>query len=397
MNLSRFADLLDIDQKRYDHNVSEIKVRDESEDEIDSKKNIIYDDMKTHDTFVQLTNFTNLEIVSILQQIQPFASGLSTQGKPPKLTWIDSILVLLMYYKSGSDLNELSGFIKIPSSTLLKAINRVRHLVHLVLSEKYTNNRKRPQPFENATFPYVALGFDHTTFEIQKPVGKFRENKVYFDKKNKIYGMKKGIAIQSNSPNYALFITNAIPGSVHDSQDLKHNCHTMLPYLRKTADEVNLIPHDADHPYWGVSLDKGYIGDSSETVNLRKSIPYKKPSTPVQITHNSEWSKVHNPMERFFGRMKKIWRITSRTYKNDLQSIDVDMDNCIFLTNEHIRTHQLQPVDDLYLRQLESYKIDYVDTITRKRKMQQEEYRRRTQLRMTQSPNEQVIHSLLNE
>ena len=56
------------------------------------------------------------------------------------------------------------------------------------------------------------------------------------------------------------------------------------------------------------------------------------------------------PIECFFGRMEKLWKITSSVYRFSHEYFDIDYDNCVLLTNEHIREHQLVDADAEYYR-----------------------------------------------
>ena len=394
MDLTSFIDNIERRDTAYDTKVETIN---DNVNEIDDESNdydhtILYSELKRNNTFGKLTNFSEAEINDLLQQYKPFAQAAQTRGAPSKLNWIDSFILLLIFYRSGSDFTELSGFLKIPSTTLLKSVYKIRPLVNLFLKEKWNHHRdsadQRPKPFPNVTFPYVALSFDHTSIEILKPTGTMKDSKVFYDNKNKIYALKKGVACLSNSPHYAVFISPSVLGSVHDFQDFKSTFPMLLSYLKKTEEEKNMIPHDSDHPYWGISLDKGYCGSSNLTPNLRKIVPYKKPATDIECAHNEAFKSIH-PIERFFGRMKKIWRITSIPYKYDLQYFNDDIDNCIYLTNEHIKTRNLEMIDFQYQRQLIKSKIDHVKSIQNKRKLQQEEYRKRIKSRIV--PNDHII------
>ena len=52
---------------------------------------------------------------------------------------------------------------------------------------------------------------------------------------------------------------------------------------------------------------------------------------------NKKFNKIRVNIECFFGRMQKIFTFTKRVYPFDHKNFDIDIDNCILLTNEHIR------------------------------------------------------------
>jgi hypothetical protein len=56
-------------------------------------------------------------------------------------------------------------------------------------------------------FAYIALLADSTSFEVFRPKGRFEEQKHYYDGKNKMYAVKKEVAVMAHAPHYALFFS----------------------------------------------------------------------------------------------------------------------------------------------------------------------------------------------
>lgn len=80
-------------------------------------------------------------------------------------------------------------------------------------------------------------------------------------------------------------------------------------------------------------------------------------------------------MERFFGRMKKIFKLSSTCYRFDHTHFDTDMNNIILLTNEHIRYVELLSYDDsVYYWKWLNNLAEKANEKNKKRKESQEKY-----------------------
>lgn len=323
------------------------------EDGINQNEDSLFVKIQNRLAFSKLTNFTEDEILSILRQIQPFSNDRRLgRGRKPVISWSDSILVLLMFYKTNLGIVELASFLSISYHLLLSAIRKGRLLLHQALTNKWYTNRTRPIPLNNSMFPYIGLCWDHTSIEIYKPAGRFNEVKRYYDFKNRIYALKKGFGILASSPNYMIFNSPSVPASIHDFEDFKQYHRNLLPYLLKTDHEKHQIQTDIGNPLWGVSMDRGYCANVEHTADIRRVTPFKGVRTVEEYKHNEEIMKVH-VVERFFGRMKRLWKLTANVYKMELDFFDMDVENCALLTNEHIQKLSLNDEDYKYLKILE--------------------------------------------
>ena len=88
-------------------------------------------------------------------------------------------------------------------TTLNKALVHIRPILHKTLKELWNSNQFLPTPAPEP-FPFVALLVDTTTIETYRPTAPFHEAKKYWDQKNRIYGIKKEVAV-CVSPHYCLF------------------------------------------------------------------------------------------------------------------------------------------------------------------------------------------------
>ena len=347
-------------------------------DDIDTST--IFSELKSANSFVLFTNFSESELKSFLNRIKPYCIEPTKRGPKSKLNWVDSCLILLMYYKSYWELEKLEKFTKQSAHTITSVITRYRIIFNKFLNDEWLKTKRRPE-INHSNFPYVGINFDHTSIEIYKPYVEYNSAKRFFDSKNKIYAFKKGVGILPIS-GYAVFIFESIPGSVHDYQDLKDHYLEIVDYLRKTETERNNSSITDPHLSWYATFDKGYVGDETkDTPGLRKLVPNKNPQSSEDYQRTRDIYANHH-IERFFGRMKRLWKIVSSVYRNDKTSFDIDANNCILLTNEHIRFYHLLEDDKAFHQALLFSRVTNNTEKDRKRKAQQDRYMEAKKLRL---------------
>mgnify|MGYP001068459656 CR=1 FL=1 len=113
----------------------------------------------------------------------------------------------------------------------------------------------------------------------------------------------------------------------------------------KTTDERHLIPTDDVNPKWAYLGDRGYQGQDSDTLEVRRTFVKRNANTPGERRTNETLSQIRVPVEQFFGRLVKLWAIMKGTYRYDRVNFDSDYDNCVLLTNEHIKANNLEESD----------------------------------------------------
>ena len=341
--------------------------------ENDLEQSSIFKEMKSSNSFKLLTNFSENQLLSFLNRIQTYCIEATRRGPKTHLNWVDSCIILLVYYKSYWEIDKIAIVLKKSSYVIKTVIAKYREIFNKFLKNEWIEKKQRP--LKNDTkFQYVGLNFDHTSIEIYKPHLEFNSAKRFYDGKNKIYALKKGVAILPTL-GYAVFIFNSINGSVSDYQDFKENYIQLAEYLRKTENERITSRSIDDHISWYITVDKGYIGDEIvDTPGIRKLIPFKTPQGITENQHNNDVYSIHL-IERFFGRMKSLWKITSSVYRNDKNSFNLDIDNCILLTNEHIRLFNLIDDDRLYYQAFIISEKQQKEEKSNKRKIQYENYR----------------------
>jgi hypothetical protein len=101
-----------------------------------------------------------------------------------------------MWAKLEVDYEKLVIAIKnITSNHVENNINRIRLIFYFTLTSKWFHEILRLQPLMNIPFPHIGIIIDAYTTQCFKPKVLFEEAKIYWDGKNKIYGLKNEVAI----------------------------------------------------------------------------------------------------------------------------------------------------------------------------------------------------------
>ncbi len=370
------VDVLDVEVTRIERLKSTIRDIDET------TCGRIYDEWVGSGNFQKLTNFHPDEVRNMIQNSLHIIAAHRTRGPKPKLSWADHWVVYLYWLKSGTDLEELGTLLKIPMTTLATALTRIRPIVHETLVESWWTKRRRPQALNQPNFPHIALLIDSTTISVFRPHTSFAEAKIYWDGKNHIYGIKKEVAVMAHPPHYALFSSTGFVASKHDYQYHKESFERYLPYLAKTTEESHQLRNDTAEPSWAALFDSGYVGPPTDTPGMRR-IFVKKGNLGLQEQMlNKELCTIRNPVEQFFGRVWKLWKVARGVYRWDHRHFDVDIDVCILLTNEHIKRHDLVELDyRLYLGVCEQ-RAARAEEVLQQRKAVDERYKTRKKQRL---------------
>ena len=125
------------------------------------------------------------------------------------------------------------------STTFRDAIDRARKALLPALKEKWWNNLERPKPLNNPNYANIALLIDSTSIEVYRPTGKFQESKRYWDGKNKIYALKKEVAVMATDPHYALFTCSYEIGSTHD-YNIHKRVYDRYPLFKENSRRKNI-------------------------------------------------------------------------------------------------------------------------------------------------------------
>ena len=117
-----------------------------------------------------------------------------------------------------------------------------------------------------------------------------------------------------------------------------------------------------------------YIGEIAN-LKFKKITPKKSNMLDYSPSENEKISKLRVHVERFFGRMKKIFKLSSTRYRFDHSHFDIDINNIILLTNEHIRYVELLNYDDaIYYWKWLNNLAEKANEKNKKRKESQDKY-----------------------
>lgn len=350
-------------------NVDEAECFEESE-------GTLWEIWKAKGLFEKMTNFNQNQLEDIYQAMKPYLMKHQKRGPKPKTSPDDSLLIYMAYLKSNLDYESLGAFLGMNAHNIRECIKRTRPVLYDTLHSRWLEEKRRPEVLKDTPYPYASLIIDTTTIEVFHPRTSFQEAKIYWDGKNKYYGVKKEVAVMASSPHYALFFQPYEVASKHDYSIFKENYGHYLEYLLKLPDEYSKLPSDNANKYWGMLMDKGYIGNPLDTPGIRRIHPKKKPTLSIDLMDNKEINRLRVPIECWFGRLKKLWKILRDTYSIDHKNFDQDFDNCGMLTNEHIKCNLLSELDQQFEYQLTQSKIRKFKEKVSKRKLEMENYKK---------------------
>lgn len=346
----------------------------------------LWDQVGNDNQWILLTNFDQATLEDIRRDMEPFIEANRRRGPPPKINYTDGLIILLMHYKCGEDIETLAARSGYQRGAVESCINRMRPILYDTLYSRWWEARRRPVPLSHTNFPYVALLADSMTWPCFRPRGRFEDAKTYWDAKNGIYGIKKEIAVMAAPPHYALFASDGFPGSVHDYTIHKRVFTDYTSYLEKTTDEHTALRTDQAESSWAVILDKAYIGSPTDTPGERRITPKKpaptRPLSAADRERNTEINRLRVKVECFFGRMQKLWKMARDFYRSDHAHFDADSNIMIMLTNEHIRMNALEPEEREFHKKIKQSLKQHSQTMLAKRRASTQRYLRAKRARL---------------
>lgn len=308
---------------------------DDFDDEVLNGK--ITESFRNNNSFEEFCGFSEGVITSIAELVTPLTFLARTRGPLPKSSVSDMIICYLLQYRVDATAAQLAKIVNISEGRFSKNVDRIRPNLLSALQQRWATMLPRPDTDLTRDHNYAALLIDSITTECFRPEGRFEEAKHYFDGKNHIYGVKSEVAVTAARPHYYVLSSRHEPGSVHDYTIHKRNYRNYLDYLRKTDEERNRIQDPSpDEEYWAAILDKAYIGPRTDTPEIRRITPMKKPVTAAQRASNLTINKERVPIEQFFGRLGGKFVVYRRVYKFDHRHFDSDFAIACYLTNEDI-------------------------------------------------------------
>ena len=115
-------------------------------------------------------------------------------------------------------------------------------------------------------------------------------------------------------PHFCVFIGKYVLGSVHDFKIMKRSYHRYLDYLLKLPDGNSSLPGHQLSCFWGVLVDKGYVGPENTMPDLRWFTPIKDPRNPTEEHYNQLVGRQWIPVECFFGRLMTTSGVLNGVY-----------------------------------------------------------------------------------
>jgi len=298
--------------------------------------------------------------------MQPQIASVKRRGPPPKSSWMDALLCYLIWARSASQFADLAAKVQMTESRVEDNIARVRPLLNATLQATWWKERVRPEPLVGTDFPHVAVLIDSTTIQVFRPKAPFEEAKIYWDGKNKLYGVKAEVVVTAMKPHYCMFASRHTVGSIHDYERHKQLYSDYLPYLVKTPREVQSLPND--HPrFWAAILDKGYTGPATDTPDLRRIVPKKGQLTQGERANNEKINRIRVPVEQYLGRLNQLWGIVRGVYRWDHQNFDLDFQNACLLTNESIKRRELNEQERTWYLKYLSQRLEHQEQQEAKR------------------------------
>lgn len=302
----------------------------DEEEEIDIHRlcwtNINRDDKRC----VVLTGFSCQEFSELLLLCENYIPINIGRGKQSKFTPADKFLIVLCYLKHYETQAKLGETFGISKAQINRIISTTVPVITTVLYSTYVTTLAMNQQ-EYEEFPDTRFVMDVTIQKIWKPLGTFQERKQYYSGKHKLYGLKSLTLHYRNG--LVLACWSGVPGAVHDSviaNDNYLNIRKLIENEDKRGEESKIF------------VDKGFVGCAAK---LPVAIPYKKKPNKELTQNQNNYNKslaTHRVIcERWYGRLKGLFRIISGEYHKDRGEYEGYFKLCAALSNYHITKHPL--------------------------------------------------------
>jgi hypothetical protein len=344
---------------------------------------VIFQSLRSNGPLSAVTGMSEEAIVSLFNLLQPHIVTIRTPGCRPCSSYLDMLLCYLMWARLGLDYAVLAVAIgDITANRVEDNINRIRPILKSALSEKWFDSPLRPLPLRDSPFPHCALIVDSHTTACYRPKARFGEAKIYWDGKNRVYGIKTEVAVRATAPHYCVAVSRHEPASKHDYEIHKSQFHNYLNYLLKLPDEVPMVLSDAAFRHWAILCDLGYIGPAHHTPDVRRVTPVKVPRSTPDFRYNDDVAKHRVWVECFFGRLTCMFKIMRDVYRWSHDHFDDDMTICCLLVNESLEQAVLSRDEDAIYLSIQNERIRLFEQQSMKQKQQQDGYRERKRRRL---------------
>ncbi|ETI39709.1 hypothetical protein F441_14581 [Phytophthora nicotianae CJ01A1] len=211
--------------------------------------------------------------------------------------------------------------------------------------------------------------------------------------KHKLYGFKVEVSV--NPRGLAINCIRHARGNTADITVFRNN-QAFHQQARRKAEENQRLPDNgplhSDYPEeWAVLADKGYQGLDA---HLRCIHPKKgNQLNPEEVRQNGRISSDRVIVENFFGRICGLWRVCAEKFRWSEAFYDDIFHICVSLTNYHVTLHPLREQNGTCYRQYQNRLLAIGAEMKKRRRLNQERYRRNQRLRHQMQLDDHPVHS----
>ena len=293
-----------------------------------------------------LCNFTCQQFLTLYNIVSSKMMKAHSGGRRSRFSSMTIFLITLTYLKSAMPLTNL-GFqfgLSLPYiSTLvtdtvtLCAPVLAEQLIKWIPIDEYT---KRNCCFDN--FPQCVCAVDASVQEISRP--KLNQEEFYSGKHH-FHCLKMQVAV--GPIGLAVDISGPFPGSFHDFRIFRElSLPTQIKINREKEKRQAMNP---GLPTVTALFDKGYIGVAA--IIAEAKLPIRKPRNrdlnQQELDYNNRIGHDRIIVERWFGRLKRIWRIMFVCFPLKIEKYKHFYMMCAALTNYHVQNKPLTNGDPL--------------------------------------------------
>ena len=279
-------------------------------------------------TVKTLCGFTQDELFELFEVVEP-ALEPKRLGRKLGVSPLDSFFLALCFFHSYGRYSEMARSFNLSRTIAFEAIERTTIKIAAPLTGKYIRPPGRASDLLPGVhpFPDAPVIIDCMFQPCTKPSGSTLTASKFYSEKHRLNGFKTETVNCASTGRVFLF-NAGIPAATHD-----------LTIYRKNEELCDEFLGDAK-----LLADLGYegINDNKE----RAVVPIKgSHRTAEEIKHNKALASVRVTVERFYGRMKLLFRIMRDQYRGDRENYPVIASICIALANFHLLKHPLTDAD----------------------------------------------------
>ena len=283
-------------------------------------------------TYISLNWGELNELSNILEAELP-----SHRGNHSPIDIKTQLFLTLCYFSTNMTLDRLSKLTKIPITTIERIQSRIVDEGFPIFTKKFIPQTYIPEStlkFKN--YPSAVAAIDSTTIPHNKPL-KFEEQKLTYDHKNAINGLKVQALV--NPDGQAFHITIEPHASVHDKKIFDNSqVSKLLTQVNGKEVEVKKI-----------LADKGYQGITQSLPNAE--VMQKGKDNEIEQKNNSIAAD-RQIVERWNNRFKTYWLVLTQGWRGDRTNLPNIVKGLAAITNYLINLHPLTCQDDVTEEQI---------------------------------------------